>query len=68
MAWVKGFNFLGHIEERESVSELNDALKSDNQKATRVAWWYWKKTLACEEGVSTEQNKKIINKIIRGLK
>jgi len=33
-----------------------------------VAWWYWKKTSACEEGVSTEQNKKIINKITRGLK
>ena len=27
-----------------------------------------KKASACEEGVSTEQNKKIINKITRGLK
>jgi len=33
-----------------------------------VAWWYWEKTPACEEGVSTEQNKKIKNKIMHGLK
>ena len=42
------------------VKKRRDAVKSDNQKATRMIWWYWKKTSACEEGVSTEQKK--INK------
>ena len=36
------------------------------EEGTRLVWGYWKKTLACEEGVSIEQKKKKLKNGIVG--